>query len=263
MPTWENFERECTAYLNEKFGTYASFEHQGGANSTIPDICVQPQNGQIFYIEVKHSPAQCGQFVLLPNIETRSFDYSSSNTTPINEYAKKIMEYMNEDFDGFREAGTKGKEINMPEGSNIFAKWIIQMYEKKNARFFITNHYHLIPLEKIVDCFEISAKYRIKRSGSGNVGVREIQKVKNHIASMGYSKISYDVKGDKLFVMSAEISHNHRFVFNGHKYMFSQRNTRFEVRKLSNTYNANVIFSIIFNEKKGGISDQEFIAYLK
>lgn len=62
MAIWEDFEVECTDYLNKRFGAYARFIHQGGADSTVPDILVETNSGHSFYIDAKHSPAQCGQF---------------------------------------------------------------------------------------------------------------------------------------------------------------------------------------------------------
>lgn len=41
---------------------------------------------------------------------------------------------------------------------------------------------------------------------------------------------------------------NSRFAICGTEYMISQRNEGYEVRKLSNTFNANVIFSINLND---------------
>lgn len=119
MAIWEKFEIQCTDYLNRKFGTYARFIHQGGADSTVSDILVETKRGKSFYIDVKHSPAQCGQFVLLPDLETCTFKYSRQNVNPINRYAEIIIDYMNEDFDAFREAGTAGKDINMRNGEAV------------------------------------------------------------------------------------------------------------------------------------------------
>ena len=82
------------------------------------------------------------------------------NDKPINQYSKIIMEFMNSDFDGFREAGTAGKEIIMSNNKEIFAKWIIQVYSEKNTKFFISNNFTIIPIESISDFFDISAKYR-------------------------------------------------------------------------------------------------------
>ena len=261
MSSWEEFEKNCVKYLNEKFNEYAAFEHKGGADSTVPDILVKTKNGNCFYIDAKHSPAQCGQFVLLPDINTRQFVYSSSKSD-INIYSRSIMEYMNKDFDSFREAGTKGKNIDMENGSDIFAKWIIQTYKEKNVEFFISNNYTIIPIDNIADYFDISAKYRIKRSGSDNVRANRIEIVKKYIESFNYSITNIRTAGDKLFVSSSQISHNQRFILDGYEFMFSKRGNEFEIRKLSNTYNANVIFSIRCKENIQGLSDRDFIYYL-
>lgn len=262
MAIWENFEIACTNYLNNRFGAYARFIHQGGTDSTVPDIFVETNNGESFYIDAKHSPAQCGQFVLLPNIETGTFEYSRQNVNRINMYAIKIIEHMNQSFDEFREAGTTGKDIIMPNGADIFANWVIDTYSAKGAKYFITNDYTLFPIERFKRYFEITAKYRIKRSGSGNVGKSRISMVKDYINSNDYAVQSMRVDGDKLFVISPMSLHNERFILQSTEYMFSLRNREYEIRKLSNTYNANVIFSIRKKVCTPGMLDSEFIADL-
>ena len=259
MAVWEDFEYKCTDYLNEKFGVYANFIHQGGSDSTVPDILVKTKSGDLFYIDAKHSPAQCGQFVLLPNLETGTFEYSRLNVNCINRYAEMIMDYMNNDFDAFREAGTAGKDIDMPNGSDIFANWIIQAYKDKGAEFFITNNYTILPIERFRDYFDVSAKYRIKRSGSGNVGKGRLNSVMDYIESHNYIITDTRIVGDKLFVVSPQQLHNHRFILRGIEYMFSIRGEEYEIRKLSNTYNANVIFSIKQKTSTPGMSDADFI----
>lgn len=263
MAVWEDFEYKCTDYLNEKFGVYANFIHQGGSDSTVPDILVKTKSGDLFYIDAKHSPAQCGQFVLLPNLETGTFEYSRLNVNRINRYAEMIMDYMNNDFDAFREAGTAGKDIDMPNGSDIFANWIIQAYKDKGAEFFITNNYTILPIERFRDYFDVSAKYRIKRSGSGNVGKGRLNSVMDYIESHNYIITDTRIVGDKLFVVSPQQLHNHRFILRGIEYMFSIRGEEYEIRKLSNTYNANVIFSIKQKTSTPGMSDADFIDYLR
>ena len=263
MAVWEDFEYKCTDYLNEKFGVYANFIHQGGSDSTVPDILVKTKSGDLFYIDAKHSPAQCGQFVLLPNLETGTFEYSRLNVNCINRYAEMIMDYMNNDFDAFREAGTAGKDIDMPNGSDIFANWIIQAYKDKGAEFFITNNYTILPIERFRDYFDVSAKYRIKRSGSGNVGKGRLNSVMDYIESHNYIITDTRIVGDKLFVVSPQQLHNHRFILRGIEYMFSIRGEEYEIRKLSNTYNANVIFSIKQKTSTPGMSDADFIDYLR
>lgn len=263
MKIWEEFEIKCTNYLNQTFGTYATFTHQGGPNSTIPDILVETSSGNSFYMEAKHSPAQCGQFVLLPNIETETFEYSKQNVSRINTYAKMIIQHMNKSFDEFREAGTSGKEINMQNGSDIFSNWIIQTYQDKRTRFFITNNFTILPIERFQQYFDVTAKYRIKRSGSGNVGKSRLKSVMEYISSHNYEITDFRVQKDKFFVISSQQLHNQRFILDGNEYMFSLRGNEYEIRKLSNTYNANVIFSIEHDSSVPGMNKNEFIEALK
>ena len=263
MAIWEDFEISCTEYLNNTFGDYATFTHQGGEDSTVPDIFVETQSGKSFYIEAKHCPAQCGQFVLLPNLDTCTFEYSRQNANHINRYAEMIMDYMNHSFDEYREAGTAGKDIDMDNSSQIFSDWIIQTYQEKGADFIITNDYTILPLEHFLDYFEVTGKYRIKRSGSGNVGKSRLQPVIDYITTHDYIINNTRIEGDKLFVSSTQNLHDQRFILRGIEYMFSLRGHEYELRKLSNTYNANVIFSIKKKNTSPGLSKVAFIEELK
>lgn len=266
MALWEDFEIDCTNYLNQKFGKYARFVHQGGVDSTVPDIFVKTVLGNTFYIDAKHLPAQCGQFVLLPNIETNSFEYSTQNVNRINEWANIIIKYMNKYFDEYREAGTTGKDIILDNGQDVFSNWIIDSYKDKNVKFFITNDYIILPIESFSDYFEISAKYRIKRSGSSSLGknrVTDYAKLLSNNVAHNYRVTNVRIEGDKLFVSSDRELHNLRFKDRMYEYMFSARDGEYEVRKLSNTYNANVIFSIRFKGNMSGLSDKDFINCLQ
>lgn len=263
MKSWEKFELECMNYLNKQFGRYATFIHQGGTDSSVSDILVRTNSGKQFYIDVKYLPAQCGQFVLLPNLKTCSFEYSKENMNEINDYTRMIIQHMNQNFNEFYKADTAGKEVKMENGSYIFSKWIIQTYKEKGVKFFITNNFTMIPIEKIEMYFEVSAKYRIKRSGSSSVGKNRITSVLNHIDSNDFVINRNRIDGSKLFVESESNLHNHRFIYQEYEYMFSKRDQEYEVRKLSNTYHANVIFSIKKMNQIQGISDKEFIQMLK
>lgn len=99
MHNWENFEIACVTYLRENFGDVADFEECGGSDSTTPDILVKCAKGPRFYIEVKKSPAQSGQFVLLPNNERKVFEYSTQNNSKVNTFSQLIISHMNNDFD--------------------------------------------------------------------------------------------------------------------------------------------------------------------
>ncbi len=261
--TWKNFEIDCTKYLQQKFGAYATFKHLGEEDSTVPDIFVETMSGNSFYIDAKHSPAQCGQFVLLENTSTEEFEYSPRNINIINTSAIKIMQYMNSNFDIFSDVGTSGQNIAMPNASEVFSDWVIDTYSRKGARFFITNEYTILPINRFKEYFNITAKYRVKKSGSSAVGKTRLASVKNYIESHEYNVSDIRTDGDKLFVSAHQQLHNTKFRLENYQYMFSQRGDEFEIRKLSNTNNANVIFSIEKKYGTHGLTDQEFISALK
>lgn len=261
MNVWEKFEEDCILLLIEQFGEYAKFTHQGKSDSTIPDIKVETKKNKKFYIEAKHSPAQCGQFVLLPNVETKKFEYSRLNSTDINEFSQIIINHMNDDFEEFKEAGTAGKAIEFENCRDIFNQWIIKTYKDKCVKFFITNNYVMLPIEKFADYFNVSAKYRIKRSGSSSVGSGNINKVIQYLTTK-YPDIKLKSVKDKVFIYAEYNLHNERFTIGKNEYMISKRDDNYEIRKLSNTFNANVIFSIELKTNNGGISISDFIFIL-
>ncbi len=261
MNNWEEFEVICTSYLTEQFGEYATFTHQGKSYSTVPDIKVETKKNKQFYIEAKHTPAQCGQFVLLPNIETKKFEYSKLNSTEVNEFSNAIIEHMNNYFEDFKEAGTTGKFIEFNNCQNIFSQWIIKTYKDKGVKFFITNNNLIFQVEQFAEYFNVTAKYRIKRSGSSSVGRGSIDSVKKYIKSI-IPNVELKTTNDKIFVVSDENLHNKRFIIGKNEFMISKRESDFEIRKLSNTFNANVIFSIELKSNKDGISTSKFIDVL-
>lgn len=261
MEAWELFEIESTKYLNDNFGTQATFTRQGGADSTIPDILVESSMKGTYYIEAKHCPAQCGQFVLLPNMNTLQFDYSTKNINKINPYAEKIMQEMNKDFDAFRNAGTVGKDIVFDKDQLIFTNWITTIYKEKGVKFIITNDFKLLPIDDFPKAFYVKAKYRIKRSGSSNVSRSGNYAIEEYLKN-NFSLSSICYMDNKLFVNSTEDLHNKRFIVCGIEYMLSRRGLQYEIRKLSNTFNANVIFSIQLNGYYQFLSDSDFASLL-
>lgn len=263
MSNWERFEIECTNYLNYNFSRYATFTHKGGSDSQESDIMVETKNGKIFYIDVKYLPAQCGQFVLLPNFELKKFEYSSKNATKINIYSEKIIEHLNNNFDEFSVAGTTGKDIIMSNEKDIFSNWIIKNYQEKNVQFFITNDFKIFDIKNIKDDFLINGKYRTKKSGSSSVGKKQIKIVLEYI-KFKYMIHNFNIDEDKLFIISSEELDKIKFFIDNAEYMFSLRSiNKFEIRKLSKTHNSNVIFSIKQKTDKTGIGDIKFIDYIE
>lgn len=263
MSDWREFELEWTNYLNANYGTLASFKRIGDADSTIPDIKVITGKRE-FYIEVKKCPAQCGQFVLFSDDKNKSFTYSNQNSTPFNKHTETIIEYMNLRYDDFSKAGTSGVDIVFDNSSQVFADWIIETYKKKGVELFATNDHILFPVEDVAKYFVITAKYRIKRSGSRKVGSTNIKEVEDCIAKT-YDILSFRKTDEgKLFCKTSLSVDKKKFFVGNDEYMFSKRNNEYEIRRLSGTNNKNVIFSIVLKENApSGMSDQEIKNYLK
>lgn len=263
MQSWQVFEDKCTEYLKSKFSAYASFASQGGSDSTVSDILVETKTGRVFYIEAKEERAQCGQFVLFPNKETRKFQYSKFNKTTLNEYSEDIIKYLNKHFDKFADVGTAGVDIDIPNAQEIFSNWIKTAYSEKRTRFFISKNFAIVTLADFDKAFSVTAKYRVKKSGSSPVPAKYVDKVsdyiKAHFASMRLAVLEKKLVAEtKLSVDGVEIE------IDGNNFMFSYKGgSRYEIRKLSNTYNANVIFSVKYVNDSYKLSDEKFIEELK
>lgn len=245
MRPGEQFELRCYEYLKEFYKAKdTDFHHEGGMNSTKSDIAAV-KNGRIdFFIEAKDAAAQSGQFVLLPDEESETFVFSPRNHSEPNEMTDIIIEYMNSDFQRFNNAGTAGQSLEID--TSVFADWIIEHYKDKNVKYVISygRDYVIFPIRKYEQYFNIIANYRIKKSGSGEPAKRDIpavkQIIKNHYASAQFTQID-----KKLFVDISETICEDRFVLGNYTYYLSEQSSGdYEVRRLSNTYNMNVIFSI-------------------
>lgn len=244
MPAWECFEDECTRYLNKCFGTYAKFTHKGGTNSTVPDILVETHVGNSFYIEVKESSAQSGQFVLLPDENNRRFVFSSRNKTESNLYTEMITEHMNNNFDRYIVAGTAGCSVDIDKC--IFEQWIVNSLKAKGVKFIITKgkNYVIFPISRYGMYFDIDAKYRLKRSGSSEPSIKNRNDVINWLENeSAVNEISIEEK--KIYVKGNNSLDGKKFNINNFTYLIAPRaESSYEIRKLSNTSNMNVIFSI-------------------
>ena len=244
---WEIFEGECADYLNRKYSskTGCQFVPSGGHNSHEPDIHVKKGHMDLFSMETKMEEAQCGQFVLFPNDSTMSFTYSSRNEFPINEYSKRIIEEMGKNYFDYNTPSSKKLAFE----KKLFYDWVKNHYKvERGSKYFITkgNDYVIFNIDNLEKYFDISATFRIKKSGSSNPSSSDLEEIQsllnvgntknNNLHSDGhYVEVELpDFKADKL-------------VRTGGKFDFLMKRTEgntFRITKLSNTYNANVIFSI-------------------
>lgn len=256
MDNWKIFELDCTDYLNKKYGE--NFTHLGFSDSTVSDIKYE-NNSKLFYIEAKMPSAQSGQFVLLPDYEKKEFVFSTRNKTKQNENTDFIIQYMNKNFERYANAGTTGEDIEIDQ--KIFNSWIVNAYKEKMVKFFITkgDNYIIFPIEKYGEYFSITAKYRIKKSGSSKVPKISQKDVLEKIKSMS---IKFKLLDD-FEIESSQDLNKMKFKVLDSDYMFSRKHDNvYRIRKLSNTRNANVIFSIQLLKEQDSADLKNFISNL-
>ena len=256
--SWSDFEVYCVEYLRKKYGE--SFRHQGMSNSTMSDI--QFDDGEInFAIECKEPEAQSGQFVLLPNVDVKCFEFSPRNKTPFElRGTKDIINYLDKHFDEFVNPGRMG--LDVPLSPKIFAEWIIDMYRTKNVEFIITStnkdeyegNLIILPLEEIGDYFDISCKYRVKKSGSSKINKKTYADLCDSLES---KEINFIKREDlQIYTEDKFPFEIHNSEQRGYKFQlnFNEPEFTYTVRALSTTYNANIIFSL---KLKNGVKQDE------
>lgn len=246
--TWQEFEIFCLNYLTRVFGDY--FFSRGGSDSTYSDI---EYNDELinFAIECKMPQSQSGQFVLIPNDEYKTFDFSKKNkTSRALDGTEEIIRYVNERFDEFSSPSTKGVSLQMD--SNVYERWIKAMYRQKNVEYIITSinenvcdeNIVIFPLDKIGEYFDISCKYRVKKSGSRSIGKKKYKDACKMLKQSGIEFVEVD--GYQIYVEKKLI--NNIYIGEEGTYKFNlntcEPDFTYMIRVLSNTFNANIIFSL-------------------
>lgn len=244
---WEKLEDDCFNRLKTKYGKNNTFEKCGQSDSTISDIKVKSKNSLPFFIEVKSPKSQAGQFVLQENKAEQSFEFSTKNATEKSPEAQKMIDDMNKGYDTFASPTTKGIPLNTEE--NVLYSHIKQYYLKKGARYFITKNddYIIFPIESLENYFDVSAKFRIKKSGSAHLPKSDKDELKKCLENDNiYGDITY--VGVKAYFEPTDNQTLDKIKFkNGEKeFLFKkeQNPPRYLIRKLSNTNNASVTLSL-------------------
>lgn len=260
MNPGEAFEEKCYEYLKKTYSSpNTTFERRGGMNSTESDIAVI-KNGAIgFYMEAKSPVAQSGQFVLLPDDENKRFVFSPKNRSIPTAMTQLIIEHMNDSFDYYKNAGTAGIRIEID--TRILANWIIDYYESKGVKYFISYNdgFVIFPVRKFAGYFEIFANFRTKKSGSQDPAKRDFPAIKTKIQKT-YPLAEFIKKGSKIFTKISEPLITDHFELGGRSYLLASQDipNLYRIRQLSNTHNSNVIFSIHIKKKQNPDDLAEF-----
>ena len=239
MAVWERIEQECFDYIKDKYSSNAvSFEHKGASDSNAPDIVAKLSSGATFNIEVKSATAQSGQFVVFD--KNGKFIFSKENTSSEN-LAAPFITYMNDNYESLQNPGGKGKKLDIP--TETMFRWVIDYYNAKNAKFFATKYngkFVIFPTEKIKDYFEISCKYRVKPSGSGNIPKKCAEEVDLLFGCEHYYDGKYFILKNRSLQLKKKIQGKDRIYYVSKKHA----DDGFVITYLSKTQNPNVIFSL-------------------
>lgn len=133
---WEELENRCYEYLRRMYGDNNSIEPYGKSDSTKADIKIEPAASDEFYVEVKAGDSQCCQFVLFPNEDTESFDFSKRNKVPLSDNCKRIIAYMDGLYKRYYKVGKKGIPVDV-DSSTLYGL-VQDFYSVKNVKFFMT-----------------------------------------------------------------------------------------------------------------------------
>lgn len=267
---WKQFELAAVNFLQRNYGQYASFVQQGGEDSTIPDILVSTNRKQ-FYIETKSATAQSGQFVVLPNYETNQFVFSKNNKTEENEMTRFIIDYMNQNWETYKNINTTGENIDMSD--IIFTNWITNYYKSKDVKYFISgseNQFVLVPVDDFSTSFDVTATYRIKKSGTRKLPKKYVSNVTDFF-NKKYEKSNILKKGNHTYLNTRtpfldldkkcfKIDTIADTIFYLSKDDIYPDGYRISIK--SNTNNPNIIFSITLKSNISGIDNATFISQL-
>lgn len=257
---WLKHEEECFGYLVSEYSSErVAFDIRGGSVSNESDIAVNIDGHPSFYIEAKMPGSQCGQFVLFPDEDSRRFIYSLRNRSPRTASADAIIREMERGFDRYKTPSAK--ELGLDK--ELYVNWIVEYYASKGVRYFMTqgDGFVIFPIEKFGKYFDVSAVYRVKKSGSANPVQRDVLQIKRLLENeeLRYGNLRFD--GRKLYVDICGCGETFRIDGGGVDFFFRKdRDCSYVITKLSNTNNANVIFSISL---KRGVDVDDIRAFEK
>ncbi|HPD00157.1 MAG TPA: hypothetical protein PLA01_02270 [Acetivibrio sp.] len=258
MERWQQFEIEACEYLNSVFKDLPfTFKCTGGSNSLAEDIMVYKGKDHIFSIEAKLSPAQGGQFSVIP-IESDGkieYTYSRDNKFSLDGNSESIMKHINQNIGKYSHVTQRGIDIDGIQP--VLINWVIGHYKKKRSKFIITSKgigsfKAIVPTDELKDNFYVHACLRRKRSGPRKVPNYQYELaeslVKRHFGGLGFGikGFEYDGKGISLTLNSgAKLSKDQRYLPEN-MYISSDKydRNRFTIKKRSSTNNINVVFSL-------------------
>ena len=245
---WKDFEINATKYLNATYGNNSlTFKHEGGFDSSKPDIYVYRDEVNIFNIECKFKNSQSSQFVLLEDPSNKTLSFSSRNKSNEDD-AKDLLVHVNQNYDYYsKKTSTNRRNNKLICEQDIINNYIVTNLSRKSSIVItsdFTNNFSdskPLTISKIVDIpinYNITGTYRTKQSGTRKANDNDIQSL-----NLETEKIN-----NKFFVYDPDQRLNS---YHDNNIFLSKVNSDGlrEVRKRSKTYNSNIIFSLSLNDE--------------
>lgn len=270
LEKWQQSELECVNFLKLTYGTAGvAFGHKGGSDSSQSDIQLMVNGMSRFYIEAKSVASQCGQFVVLD--EGGIFVYSPKNKVqPASIFSRQYIRIMQDNYGTYKSCNRSGVEFPRQYKSLAY-DWVKDYYKHKKAAFVIVekelgslapSNFLIFPLEKFDSYFDIVAKYRVKTSGSNNPHPSDKSEIKEVLRRNGYDVLQEGFEGSHYYVYCTGLVNKKQLTGETHRWQFNLETAgKYQVRKLSNTNNANVIFEISL--KSGACQNPEDLECFK
>lgn len=264
MDKWKEFEHSATDFLNDYFKEF-SFENLGDSDSTAPDITVQTQEGKFLTnIEVKYSPSQAGQIVVL--IKNGHFEFSEKSKNPKVSSTDMLIGHLNENYEIYSDVAQSSIAIEIEE--SILFSFIIEQYQHKNNDWIIasskssslTKHdLCFIPLTDIPKYFEISVSLRRKKSGTRTLA-KSMRESAEQIISKIFDNFEIKIEAKKTFLYGDIGTHPKELPEN--LYLSKKEENIYEIRKRSTTNNANIMFSLKLKNNYT-FQEEKFLKFLQ
>ena len=142
---WQYFEINTTKYLNATYGNSSlTFEHEGGFDSSKPDIYVYRDEVNIFNIECKFKNSQSSQFVLLEDPSNKTFTFSSKNMSSEDDAAELIV-HVNQNYDYYSKKTSGNRRNNkLICDQDIINNYVVKNLRRKFTRDFTCQLKHVV-----------------------------------------------------------------------------------------------------------------------
>lgn len=246
--TWKKFEENVYDFIKSNLDfNNIHIVHMGNSNSTVSDIDFYHKSNKIFTIECKQAHSQASQFVVKKDEVNKKFFWSQSNKSPKDSAAEKIINSMNNDFEYYSQVNKDDKlDVDLICGRSLMFERVISQIKSKASFIASSNHMTnfskenpllICKIDDIPENFDITGKYRVKKSGSS-----ELPKKERFKYNKKYKDKILEVDG-KIYILDPKKEYTPEKEGEYFSKELDDKGYR-EIRKLSKTKNANVIFSL-------------------